>query len=56
MTMTNNGKLSILSTALLTKMDHKQVDLVVVALKGIDTNHSLAMCTVMVSAVEDHSE
>ena len=54
--MTNNVKLLVLSTVPLTKMDHKQVGLVVVALLDIDTNHFLAKCTVMVSATEDHLE
>ena len=39
----SNSKRSILSTVLLKKMDHKQV---VFALRGIDTNHLLALCTV----------
>ena len=54
--MMNNVKLLVLSTVPLTKMDHKQVGLVVVTLLGIDTNHFLAKCTVTVSATEDHSE
>ena len=40
--MTNNVKLSVLSTVPLTKMDHKQVGLVVVALLGMNMNHFLA--------------
>ena len=52
--MTNNGKSSILSTVPSTMMDHKPLDLVVVALRGTDMYHFLAMCTVTASAIEDH--
>jgi len=54
--MTNNVKLSLLSTVPLTKMDHKPVGLVVVSLLGIDSNHFLTKCSVTVSATEDHLE
>ena len=54
--MTSNVKLSVLSVVPLTKMDHKQVGLVVVAYLGIDTNHLLAKFIVTVSATEDYLE
>ena len=54
--MTNNVKLSVLSTVPLTKMDHKWEGLVVAVLQGIDMNQFLATCTANVSATEDHLE
>ena len=56
MMMTNNVKLLILSVVPLTMMDHTQVGLVVVALRGMNINNLLAKYTVKVSATEDHSE